>query len=135
MPETPTNAREATIAALAEIEDRIAAIRESLDLPEAVYNKAPGVPAEEQISALADIRAWTEWAERAHIDESAANRSLTRIQLAKASGYGIATINRWKASPVPLSNDRGEWGPKVMRKRWSKSLDTPSLSVGDTDTD
>lgn len=37
--EAPTNAREATIAALAEIEDRIAAIRESLGLPEAVYNE------------------------------------------------------------------------------------------------
>ena len=91
------------------------------ELPD-VLERAPGVALEEVIDAATRIEAWASWIQRIAADEAMGrdNVDLRQTTIAEITGYGIATIRRWAASPL-MTTDGGGFGPGTM-SRWGRAL-------------
>lgn len=115
-----------------EIEGGVSAARWSLgalqaqldrikEIPDVLADRAPSVALEEVIAAATRIEAWGSWIQRIAADEAMGRDDvdLRQTTIAETTGYGIATVRRWAASPLMTEN--GAFGPRTM-SRWGRVL-------------
>ena len=97
-----------------------AAIDNASGLPRVLYEEAPGAYIRRVLWEVDDAIESLTWLRRVLVDEALDKRWLSQRDLADAAGLSVATLQRWRDDPLPLTHtpEADVFGPDVpLEKR------------------